>query len=75
MQWNLFVDISFNRKLAIAAIEATATDNKQSNTRHILEIQKCISEKAELTHLRDADLSLPMLQDLSNIAMRLLNYP
>lgn len=75
VQSNLFVDIRFNRKLAIAAIEATATDNKQPNTRHILELQKCISEKAELTHLRDADLPLPMLQDLSSIAMRLLFIP
>ena len=70
-----FMDICFNKKLAIAAIEGTATDNKQSNTRQILEIQKCISEKAGLTHLRDADLSLPMLQDLNNIVMRLLIIP
>jgi len=33
-----FMDICFNKKLAIAAIEATATDNNQSNTRHMLEI-------------------------------------
>jgi len=42
-----FMGICFNKKLAIAAIEATATDNNQSNTRHMLEIQKCIFEKQD----------------------------
>ena len=35
-----FMNIFLNEKLAIAAIEAPATDNKQPITRHILEIQK-----------------------------------
>ena len=60
---------------AVVTIDAIATDNKQSNTRHILKIQKCISVKAGLTHLRDADLSRPMLQVLGNITMRLLINP
>lgn len=33
-----FMDICLNKKLVIAAIDATAIDNKQSNTWHILEI-------------------------------------
>lgn len=33
-----FLDICCSKKLVIAAIDATATDNKPSNTRHILEI-------------------------------------
>lgn len=48
-----------------------ATDLKQFNIRHTLEILKCISENAGLTHLRDAELPPPMLNNLSNMALRL----
>ena len=48
-----------------------ATDLKQTNIRYTLEIPKCISENAGLTHLRDAELSLPMLHNLRTKALRL----
>jgi len=71
VQWNLLWIFASTRN-SLFPIEATATDNNQSNTQHILEIQKCISVKTGLTRLRDADLSRPMLKDLGNIAMPLL---
>ncbi len=60
-----FMDICFNKKLAIAAIEATTTDKKQVNTQHILEIQKCISQKAGKDYWKDTDMPIYILDQVN----------
>ncbi len=51
-----FLDICFNKNLAIAAIDATAADKKRVNTQHILEIQKCISQKAGKDYWKETNM-------------------
>lgn len=60
-----FMDTCFNKRLAIAAIETTTTDKKQVNTLHILEIQKCISQKAGKDFWKETDMPNYILEQVN----------
>lgn len=51
-----YMDICFNKKLAVAAIEANETEKKEMNTRHILQIQKCLSQKAGNNYWKEMNM-------------------
>lgn len=51
-----FMDVCFNKELAIAAIEASSSEKKKINTKHILEIQACLSQKAGTDYWKEIDM-------------------
>ena len=51
-----YMDICFNKELAVAAIEANKTDKKKINTKHILVMQKCLSQKAGKDYWKEIDM-------------------
>ena len=60
-----FMDICFNKRLAIAAVETTMTDKKQVNTQHILEIHNTISRKAGKHNCKETDMPKYILDQVN----------
>lgn len=50
------MDICFNKELAVAAIEANKIEKKKINTKHILEMQKCLSQKSGKDYWKEIDM-------------------
>lgn len=51
-----FMEICFNKGLAVSAIEANKSDKNAINTKHILQMQKCLSHKAGVDYWKEIDM-------------------
>ena len=51
-----YMDVCFNKKLAISAIEANKAEKKKINTKHILEIQNCLTKRANTDYWENIDM-------------------
>lgn len=51
-----YMDVCFNKELAVAAIEANKIEKKKINAKHILEMQKCLSLKAGKDYWKEIDM-------------------
>lgn len=62
-----YMDICFDKKLAVAAIDANKTEKKEINTKHILEIQKCLSQKAGIDYWKEIDMPNFILSQVNQV--------
>ena len=58
------MDSCFNKKLAVAAIEAEKIIKKEINTKHILEMQICLSTKAGKDYWKEINMPTYILSQV-----------
>ena len=52
----LYMGVCFNKELAIAAIEANKVEQVQINTKHILEMQECLSKESGKDYWKETNM-------------------